>query len=185
MFLIGSAALALIAITAIVTIWWMTTRPIEPVVLDQQEQQVLEEKISPLRPETYQPGRKTIVFSEREINGLINKHTNWGGKAEISLETDTIIGRIRTTIPEDAPFLAGKTVNIKCRVTVELNDGTPNVSLQDVTYAGISLPDSWLGEIKGKNLIETIAPEFLDNPVSKGIESINILPDSIKIRLAD
>src|SRR5579859_6074618 len=92
------AILIVIAAAAALTAWWLQ-RPIKPVVLKPNEQAVVHQKLqeledskpasgpsivftnmTPSQPELdhYRPGSKSIVFTDREVNGLLNQNTELG-----------------------------------------------------------------------------------------------------------
>lgn len=99
--------MALIAILAVAA-WFWFNRPIKPVELSQQEVGVIEEKISTLEEPTYEKGRKEIILTERELNGLLNENTDLGNQLKFSLGTDEIHARIETDLDEDLPVMGGK-----------------------------------------------------------------------------
>jgi len=50
---------------------------------------------------------------------------------------------------------------------------------------GLSLPNAWLGNLKGENLVEIIADELGNNAIADGIESLEINSNEIVIHLAE
>ena len=186
--LLVCGTLLLVALTAGAATWWWLTRPLTPTVLTAAEQSALERKIeavqhAPAEPE-YVPGGKTIVLTERELNGLLGLN-DLGDELRFDLATDAIHARIQTDIPKDSPILAGKTIKAKARFLVKDDHGTPSVVLDDLSVWGISLPNAWLGNLKGENLVELIADQLGNNVIADGIDSFKVDRNQIVIHLAE
>ncbi len=162
-------------------IWWQN-RAIKPVVLTTTEKNAVEQKID---PEVYQPGEKTIILTERELNGLLHLHTQLGGKVSFKLAKDAIHARVKTELDSDLPVLGGKTLKAKARFLVDTDNSDPKIVLDDLTLYGISLPNAWLGDLKGKNLLTTLGGEGEPNALGRGVEDISIHPGQIRIQLAE
>ncbi len=162
-------------------LWWQK-RNIEPIVLNEQEKVIVEKKI---KPAEYQPGEKTIILTERELNGLLHMHTQLGDKVKLELAKDAIHARVRTQLDPDVPILGGKTLKAKARFLVSTEQKDPEIILDDLTLYGISLPNAWLGELKGKNLLETLAGDPEKTAFGRGIEEISIESGEIRIQLAE
>lgn len=180
----GIVLLLLVAVAVGGYFWY--NRPITPVELSQQETTVLEEKMvnleaSPAEPE-YVPGSKEIVLTERELNGLLNKNTNLGDKLKFTLATDEIHARIETDMDEELPIVGGKKLKAKARFLVKSVEGRPSLVLDDLTVWGASLPNDWLGGMKGKDLLSEI---FGNGGGLKGIEELRIERGQLVIRLAE
>lgn len=150
--------------------WWNHLRKIEPIVLTQIEQSELEERI-------YEKGEKSLILSEREMNGLIHTHSQFGEAVQVKLVSGAIHLRIKTKLDSNVPILGGKTVNAKARLIASNEEG---LILDDLTVYGVSLPNAWLGELKGKNLFEA-----LEGHLPAGISSIEIRNGEIQIELED
>ncbi len=161
-------------------------RPIDPVELSEQEFETVEAKIGrlevdPNEPE-YIPGTKEIVLTERELNGLLNRNTNLGETLRLTLATDEIHARIETDMDEDLPVVGGRKLKAKARFLVKSVEGTPSLVLDDLTVWGASLPNDWLGGMKGQDLLGEI---FGSGGGLGGIEEIRIERGQLVIRLAD
>lgn len=162
-------------------IWWQN-REIKPVMLNASEKDTVAQKVD---PETYQPGEKTIILTERELNGLLHLHTQLGGKVSFKLAKDAIHARVKTELDEDLPVLGGKTLKAKARFLVNTHENTPKIILDDLTLYGISLPNAWLGDLKGKNLLATVSGTEGSNTFGRGVENISIHPGELRIELAE
>ncbi|MGJ8634207.1 MAG: hypothetical protein ACSHX7_09835 [Luteolibacter sp.] len=180
-FLVGLILLVVVALVA-GGMWWWFNRPIKPVELSQNEKVVLEEKVESLDEPVYEKGAKEIVFTERELNGLLNQNTNMGEKLKFSLGTGEVHARLETDMDEDLPIVGGKKLKAKARFIIGDMDGRPSLILEDLTVWGASMPNDWLGGLKGKDLLKEI---FGDVPALKGIEELRIENGQVVIRLAE
>ena len=160
---------------------WYFNKKNAPVVLTSAEKQDVEQRIEEAQ---YEPGINSIVLSEREINGLINAHTTLGEDLKIELAKGALHARVRTTLDEDFPVLGGKTVKARARFLVEADELNPSVILDDLTVYGVSVPNAWLGELKGQNLLASLTGGVGDNAFSRGIEEVRIENGLIEIQLA-
>ena len=163
--------LLLILVTAIgIGFWWWQNRQLKPVLLTQTEKVELEERI-------YESGEKSFILSEREINGLIHEKTKLGKDIRVELVNDAIHLRVKTTLDEEVPLFGGKTVNLRARLIASEEEG---ISIDDVTIYGVSLPNAWLGDLKGVNLFEA-----LDEQLPSGIKYFEVVNGEIRIELED
>ena len=160
---------------------WYINKQNTPVVLTTAEKDAVELRIEAAQ---YEPGINSLVLTEREINGLINEHTNLGEELKIKLAKGALHARVNTTLDQDFPILGGKTVKARARFLVEANEINPTFVLDDLTVYGVSVPNAWLGELKGKNLLASLTGGVEDNAFSRGIEDIKIENGLIEIKLA-
>lgn len=184
--LIILAVLGIGAAVAGAALWWVN-RPIQATVLTQPEKATLEQKLAvveqaPADPE-YVPGAKEIVLTERELNGLLHENTALGDKLKLELAKDAVHARISADIPEDFPIMAGKKLKGKARFIVKDQAGTPALILDDMTIWGISLPNAWLGNLKGQNLLRNVISP--GGGSLAGIEDISVANRTLVIELAE
>ncbi|YCM45525.1 hypothetical protein V2O64_05780 [Verrucomicrobiaceae bacterium 227] len=151
-------------------LWWWNNRELEPVLLNELEITEIEERI-------YEPGSKSFSLTEREVNGLLNENTALGKDVRIELVTDAIHARVRTKLDPDFPVMGGRTVNAKARFKISNQEG---IVLDDVTVFGVSLPNAWLGELKGKNLLDALTGEL-----PRGVKSISVSQGQLNIALEE
>ncbi|MGE9266997.1 MAG: hypothetical protein ACQKBY_02775 [Verrucomicrobiales bacterium] len=185
--LIVALILLLVAISAGAAYWWWSNRPIEPTVLSAAELAQVEEKIEAAQatPESpaYEPGQKTIVLTEHELNGLLNHNTQLGDQVKIELAEDAVHARIRADLDPEIPVVGGRTLKAKARFIVKTETGQPAIILDDLTVWGISLPNDWLANLKGQNLLATVSGESAENGFARGIKEIAIHQGEIRIEL--
>lgn len=177
--------------------WWWFNRPIRPVELSPQEKQLVEDKVEaiqgreeaappapaaeevPAEPD-YQPGERQIILTERELNGLLHEHTTLGDKLRFELATDAVHARIETDLDPDLPVLGGRKLKARARFLVAQQPGDTRFVIDDVTVWGISLPNDWLGGLKGRDLLGEAVGGGL-----AGVESLKVEPGRISIQLKE
>jgi hypothetical protein len=172
--------------------WWWWNRPIQPVVLTPPEKQVVEQKLEAIRePELpaapvpaeepeYQKGTREIILTERELNGLLNDNTGLGKSVSFQLATDAVHARIETDLDPNLPIVGGKKLKARARFLIKETEGKPSLVLDDLTVWGISLPNDWLGGLKGQNLLE----KSIGGPLA-GVEDFKIERGRLLIRLKE
>lgn len=184
--LIILAVLGAGALAAGAAIWWVN-RPIQATVLSTPEKAALEEKLAVVEQSqadpTYTPGEKEIALTERELNGLLHENTPFGDQLKLELASGAVHARISADIPQDSPFLAGKKLKGKARFLIEDASGAPALILEDLTIWGISLPNAWLGDLKGENMLGTLLSSGSSGIA--GLEDIRVENRSLIIKLAD
>jgi hypothetical protein len=166
--------------------WWWHNRPIQPVELSAKEKQVVESKVEaiqkPAEPK-YEKGGKEIILTERELNGLLNENTTLGKSVSFELATNAIHARVETDLDPDLPIVGGKRLKARARFLVSEVPGKAAFVLDDVTVWGISLPNDWLGGLKGRDLLgETIGGK---NGRIAGVEEFKVEPGKLVIRLKE
>lgn len=181
----GLIVLALLALV-LGGLWWWHNRPIQPVQLTPEEKSVVEAKVEaiqkPSEPE-YVKGGKEIILTERELNGLLNENTSLGKSVSFELATNAIHARIETDLDPGLPVLGGKHLKARARFLVSEDPGKAALVLDDVTVWGISLPNDWLGGLKGQDLLG----QALGGKGGKiaGVEEFRIESGKLVIRLAE
>lgn len=130
---------------------------------------------------------RTLILTEREINGFLHHNTEYGEKVKIDLGRDTVTAKIIVDFPEDTPMVGGRRLRVHTTLAMYLDtNGELAIELRDVSAGGISIPNAWLGDLKNKNLTD-----FGDNSegsailgkISEGIADFEVEPDQIRIRL--
>lgn len=181
-------------LVAVIGVIWWTNRPIKPVQLSAEEKVVVQQKVeaiqqveAPTAPKpadpTYEKGRKEIVLTERELNGLLNEHTTLGQKLKLELATDAVHARYETDVNPDVPIVGGKKLKARARFIVKTAEGHPSLVLDDFTLWGVSLPNDWLGQLKGKDILS----EILGGKGGKiaGIQEMTVSSGELRIKLKE
>jgi hypothetical protein len=171
--------------------WWyqlnLNASPFKPVQLSVAEQQAVEAKIASL--EKPADPAKTLVLNEREINGYLEQQ-GLGENLKVSIRNGNIEAQILTPVDPDVPLLGGHTVRVKIAVNTLLDaDRRLALSLDDVSVGGISLPNAWLGNLKGMNLFDEANLGAGDSNFIKsfaaGIKDLQVRSGEIRLILND
>jgi hypothetical protein len=141
---------------------------------------------SPGQDRFYVPGSKVLRLTERELNGLLNANTDLGKTVRLEFTRDAINAYLAVPIPEDFPVGGGKMFRARGRFRMSLsNTGAPYAILDDVTVLGLSLPNAWLGGLKGENLIGDALGKRDGSPIVRGIKSLRVEPGALVLELED
>ena len=168
-------------------LWWWHNRPIKPVELSVAEKAVVAEKVeaihNPDAGPSYEKGSKEIILTERELNGLLNENTSLGKSVKFELARNAVHARVETDLDPDLPIIGGKRLKARARFLVSEKPGEASLVLDDLTVWGVSLPNEWLGGLKGRDLLA----EVLGGKGGKiaGVEEFKVEPGRLYIRLAE
>ena len=184
-------------LVAVIGVIWWTNRPIKPVQLTAEEKVVVQQKVeaiqqveaeTPTAPKpaepTYEKGKKEIVLTERELNGLLNEHTTLGQKLKLELATDAVHARYETDLDPDVPIVGGKKLKARARFLVKTTEGNPSFVLDDFTLWGVSLPNDWLGQLKGRDILKEILGGGKPGKIA-GIEEMTVSSGELRIKLKE
>jgi hypothetical protein len=154
--------------------------------LDDQAQ--VPPKFRDVAPGGMTPGeRRTLVFTEREINGFIGHNTELGERLYIDLKPGMIVAKVVWPFEEETPFVGGKTMRLRFSLGAEMNvDGQMAVVIRDVSVGGISIPNTWMGDLKGKNLVELEAASGQSGfweAFAAGVSEFEIANDELRVKL--
>ena len=168
-------------------LWWWHNRPIKPVELSVAEKAVVAEKVEAIQNAdagpAYEKGSKEIILTERELNGLLNENTTLGKSVKFELARNAVHARVETDLDPDLPIIGGKRLKARARFLVSEKPGEASLVLDDLTVWGVSLPNEWLGGLKGRDLFG----EVLGGKGGKmaGVEEFKVEPGRLYIRLAE
>lgn len=149
-------------------IWWKTNfdpAPFKPVALTSQEQAAFEQKLAVFSGSVAAEPvpvtdleKRTLVITEKEVNAWLAKN-ELGENVQVRFKDGKITGAIILELPEDFPMLAGQKIKASLALVAHLNDASRDLALQvdDVTVGGMPLPNAWVGDIKGMNLVDESA----------------------------
>lgn len=135
----------------------------------------------------YAEDRRTLILTEREINGFLHHNTDLAERIHVELGTDTITAKTITHFQPETPMVGGMTLRVNFILGAYLDaDGKLALEVRDVSAGGVPIPNAWLGDIKNKNLID-----LGDNPegsgilqkLAEGIADFKVENGQIRIRL--
>ncbi len=188
--------IALVAALLVLAGFWMwLNRPIHPVLLSAEEKAAVSAKVDelqrpaivgkdvPVEPK-YEKGGKEIVLTERELNGLLNENTPFGKTICFELGTNALHARVETDLDKDLPVVGGRHLKARARFLVGNTPQHASLVLDDVTVWGISLPNDWLGGIKGQDLLAQTLGSDAKGGIP-GVEEFKIEPGRLVIRLKE
>ncbi len=203
--------LATMLITAVLTAWalyaFLHAGSFEPVKLDARETKQLDAKLRALgyqpapgrtsqgesdqqwlRPEEYreEAGRRTLYFTERELNALIANNPDLARKLAVDLSDDRLSVRALVHVDPDFPVLGGKTLRVSSGVELAFRNGRPVVRLLGVSIMGVPIPSAWLGGLKNVDLVSEFgdAGGFWD-AFARGVEDIQVEDGRLKVTLRE
>ncbi|MGJ8678095.1 MAG: hypothetical protein ACSHX0_11300 [Akkermansiaceae bacterium] len=178
-------AIIVAIILLIVGLYFWFNRPIQPVVLSDGEQRVLDQKIELAEERNYEKGAKVLVLTEREVNALFHENTGMGAEVKFEFANDAVHARVVKDLDPDFPILGGKKLKARARFMMTDENDNPAIILDDLTVWGISLPNAWLADLKGQNLISNLGIDSNKSQIGKGIQNIEVKNGEIMIELAE
>lgn len=179
-------------ISAASAAWWyqynFNAAAFKPVQLSLAEKQAVEEKLATLDGQTpASDPAKTIVLNEREINGYLEQQ-GFGETVKFRIREGGIGAVVLAPVDAEVPVLGGHTLRFKVDFNTRLDDNKRFAfSLADVSVGGISLPNAWLGNVKGLNLLDESAHG--DMPLLRafaaGVKSLHLKNGELRLVLND
>lgn len=186
-------------------------RPMQPVALSAAEKAALDSKLAvfgdppvlpvqvmmtgmpaaataPLPAPVLQaaPGEenRTVVLTEREVNAYLAAQ-NLGENVQVSFGEGRLIAGLLVEIPPDFPLMAGQKVRVRLTFGTGLSPQHKfSFVFNDLSVGGISLPNAWLGDLKG---VDMVAENLEKDPALQrflaGIKSVEIHPGGAKVVL--
>lgn len=142
----------------------------------------------PLTPEPYREtdANRKINLNERELNALLAKNTDLGGKVAIDLAKDMASVKILIPLDPEMPFLGGKTLKVTAGLELQHNAQGPKAILKGVSVWGVPLPNAWMGGMKNADLIKVLgADSSFWRGFSAGIDDLRIEDGQLTIQLAE
>jgi hypothetical protein len=166
-----------------------------PVTLNQKEQQRLDAKLDrlsgrrgPITPEKYteDPAKRTIEFSEKELNALLAKNTDLASKLAIDLSDNLASAKLLIDVDPDAPILGGQTIKVTAGMELSIQNGQPRAVLKGVSVWGVPLPNAWIGNMKNRDMMKEFgqAGGFWQ-AIREGVEEIEVREGKLRIKLRE
>ncbi len=175
------------------TYWYQhnfNASPFKGVQLSPAEQQVLNQKMAVIngaQPAAVPPNdpAKTLVLSEREINGYL-KEQGLSDNLKVSIGNGSMSASALIPVDKEVPFIGGHTVRVKIALSPKLDTNHRlALYLSELTIGGISPPNAWLGDIKGKNLLQDDVKDPFLKGLSEGIKDLRVQDGEVQILLND
>ena len=196
--------IAVIILTVGITSWVffadIFATEFKPVTLTSQEEQVLDQKLDQLgvqsttgdkristrlAPEAYSEANadREVVFSEKEVNGILAKNTDLANKVAIDLSDDLMSAKVLIPLDEEMPFLGGKTLKVTAGLGLSYVDNKPVVIVKGVSIWGVPVPSAYMGELKNVDLVKQFGDSGFWKSFADGLEDLKVEEGSIVIKV--
>lgn len=210
-FIVLVTVLVTVVLTFVAVRYYLFPSSFTPVSLNPAESRALEAKFArleqltgvaapiPLRPpgtsvseppvaEPYREDaeRRTLRFTQRELNALIARNPDLSGRLAIHLAPGQMSVRARIPLDPDFPVFGGQTLRVASGLGLEYTAGKPVVVLRGVSLMGVPLPGAWLGGLKNLDLVATFGgePGFW-KALADGVESLRVEDGELVIVLRE
>ncbi len=158
---------------------------ITPVSLTTSEQAALDNKLQTLNnPSSADEANRTIVINERELNAYLAKQ-ELGENVQVRFGEGVVSAAIIFQAPEDFPILPNQKIRLRFTFGTSLTpEHKLSLKLDDLSLGGISLPNSWIGDIKGVDLVaENVEHDPSLQKFLAGIQSLEIHNGTLRLVL--
>lgn len=179
------------------TAWWVKRNiyasPFTPVALSATEQSALDQKLEVLKqsgtaeaaPVDPEVAKRTLTITDREINAFLEQQ-GLGEQVKVSLHNGGGTATFLLPMSSDGVPGSGPTLRISVSLGAKMDqDKKFALSISDVSVGGVPLPNAWLGNMKGLNMLAD-AP-ISDDPALKafaaGIRDFSIRSGQLSIVL--
>ncbi|WP_410474589.1 hypothetical protein [Guyparkeria sp. TX1] len=145
-----------------------------------------------LKPEPYREkdAPREVQFDERELNAIIARDPEMARRLAIDLSEDLVSVKLLVPLPPDFPVMGGQTLRLNAGAEVR-QVPTPEGSRLAVVVTGVSLwgvplPNTWIGGLKGVDLVAEFGgePGFWQS-LAEGVESVDVKEGQLVFRLAE
>jgi hypothetical protein len=194
--------LGLCGITAAATAWWVKRNVyasnFKPVMLTQNEQAVFDQKVeqiksalppeaasqAPAAPVDPEIAKRTLTVSEKEINAYLAKQ-GLGEQLKVKLSDGNAIAEVIAPVDPSVMFIGGKTFRIQIALAAGMKpDDKFALSIADVSIGGVPIPNAWLGDIKGVNMLaENANTDPVASRFMAGIKEFEIKSGVVRVLL--
>ncbi len=158
-----------------------------PVSLTAAEKAEYDSKLQVLNnPAAVRPdeANRTLVINEREVNAYLAQQ-ELGETVQVKFGEGQVSAAVILTAPEDFPLVPNQKIRLRFTFGTSLSpEHKLSLKLDDVSLGGISLPNSWLGDIKG---VDLVASNVESDPALQkflaGIQSMEVHNGSLRLVL--
>lgn len=179
------------------TAWWVKRNiyasPFSPVALSATEQSALDQKLEALKqsgaaeaaPVDPEVAKRTLTITDREINAFLEQQ-GLGEQVKVSLHNGGGTATFLLPMSSDGVPGSGPTLRISVSLGAKMDQNKKfALSISDVSVGGVPLPNAWLGNMKGLNMLAD-AP-ISDDPALKafaaGIRDFSIRSGQLSVVL--
>lgn len=191
-----------VAVTLIAARLWLFPGLINPVDMNQREEQILEAKLNTLQkaemdqnassspslaPEPYleMPEDRVIYFTQRELNALIARNPDLAHRVSLHLSQGLISATMLVDLPRDFPVLGSQTIRVSTGLHLDYQQGRPVVTIKGVTIMGVPVPGAWLGGLKERDLVAFYGTDAgFWQVFSQGVTDLRVEQGKLRVELA-
>ena len=158
---------------------------ITPVSLTASEQAAFDGKLQALNnPAAAEAASRTLVINEREVNAYLARN-ELGENVQVRFGEGNVSAAIILTAPEDFPVFPNQKIRLRFTFGTSLSpEHKLSLKLDDLSLGGISLPNSWIGDIKGVDLVaENVESDPALQKLLAGIQSMEIHNGTLRLVL--
>ena len=161
--------------------------PITPVSLTASEQAAFDNKLEALNNPDAIPAdeaNRTIIVNEREVNAYLAKQ-QLGENVQVKFGEGNVSAAVIFQAPEDFPIFPNQKIRLRFTFGTSLSaEHKLSLKLDDLSLGGISLPNSWIGDIKGIDLVaENVESDPALQKFLAGIRSMDIHNGTLRLVL--
>ncbi|MGV3662992.1 MAG: hypothetical protein ACO1TE_22600 [Prosthecobacter sp.] len=161
--------------------------PITPVSLTVAEKAEFDSKLQALNDPSAIPAdeaNRTLVINEREVNAYLAQH-ELGETVQVKFGNGNVSAAIILTAPEDFPLFPNQKIRLRFTFGTSLTpEHKLSLKLDDLSLGGISLPNSWIGDMKGVDLVaENVESDPGLQKFLEGIKSLEVRDGALKLVL--
>jgi hypothetical protein len=158
-----------------------------PVSLTAKEQAEYDSKLQVLNnPAAIPPdeANRTIIVNEREVNAYLAQQ-QLGESVQVKFGEGQVSAAVIFTAPEDFPIMPNQKIRLRFTFGTSLSaEHKLSLKLDDLSLGGISLPNSWIGGIKGLDLVaENVESDPALQKFIAGIQSLDIHNGTLRLVL--
>jgi hypothetical protein len=158
-----------------------------PVSLTAKEQAEYDSKLQALNnPAAIPPdeANRTIIVNEREVNAYLAQQ-QLGESVQVKFGEGQVSAAVIFTAPEDFPIMPNQKIRLRFTFGTSLSaEHKLSLKLDDLSLGGISLPNSWIGDIKGLDLVaENVESDPALQKFIAGIQSLDIHNGTLRVVL--
>lgn len=158
---------------------------ITPVSLTASEQAAFDGKLQALNnPAAAEEASRTLVINEREVNAYLARN-ELGENVQVKFGEGNVSAAIILTAPEDFPVFPNQKIRLRFTFGTSLSaEHKLSLKLDDLSLGGISLPNSWIGDIKGVDLVaQNVETDPALQKFLAGIQSMEIHNGTLRLVL--
>ena len=158
--------------------------PIETVEISPAERDGLQQRLAVFKEAM--DGQKIpreLTLTARDLNALIAQTPELKGKVFAMIDNGRIKGRISLPLEDLGPLkLKGKYLNGAATFKASLEDGTLNVTIEQVEVKGQPLPAWILSKVRAQNLAQALQSDPRSARTIQKLESLRVVNDVVVLK---